>query len=456
VARKVVTSYAVFDNVGGTRDIVFYYQGGGADSVSGVSADEAHYIVDLLRNETPMSYDHALRRLSTWTAEPVGEAERTVDLDAWLAAHPLIAFAIVWEDGGGAHMWWSWSAGWRGELRQAFDLARLGSSIAVAEVPPNQASLADGDFATTILSPGDAWAYFKASVAQSLAAEIDGHVGWSVLGYSADQLAQLFDGRRMFAWNGSPAGYRIDSMHGQVVPAPPSRSYEFLGAGGLIGYSRLDTIVRLVDWCRSNLVHFTGDTTAASTQDQWQYRGFPPLARVLAGTVQTSHPDLGSMHRTAGCWGTTGLFRALLRAVNVPVELVTNAGHAQPRFMSEARYLSHGDDPYNRLTKATPPIPAAEIPIGQATFDAWFGAGVSATDRDNNIGRRTRELAVQYLPNYLLNEYCSDTAAGKSHANGEVFATLSRNYTVQLLEGLSLWTRMDAKIAGFGGCAYVP
>ena len=75
MARKVVTQYAVFHNIGAGSDIVFYYQGGGADSVTNIPVPEALYIVDLLRNEKPMSYDHALKRLSTYTPEPVGEGE---------------------------------------------------------------------------------------------------------------------------------------------------------------------------------------------------------------------------------------------------------------------------------------------------------------------------------------------------------------------------------------------
>ncbi len=456
MARKVLSSYAVFENLGGTRDIVFYYQAGGADSVSGISAAEADYIADLLRNEKPMSYDHALKRLSTWNAEDVGEAEVEPDLDAWLNSHSSIAASIVWEDSGGAHAWSSWSAAWKTELRQAFNLARSRGSIAVAEVPPNQATMADDQHVTQILAVGDAWAYFKASIAQALAAEIGQQLIWSVQGYSPSQLAQLFDSREMFRWNASPAGYRIDSMHGHIVPAPPLRSYEFLGINGLIAFTPLDTLARIIDWCRGNLVHFTGDTTAANMEDQWQYRGYPPMTRVLSGTMQTSHPQFGVMHRTAGCWGTTGFLRAVMRAINIPVKLVTNAGHAQPWFMADSRYLSHGDDPYNALTKATPPMPASEIPIDQAKFDSWFGAGVSDTDKLNNIGRRTRELAITYLPNYLLHAYCSDIANGKTHANGQVFDIFSRNYTVAQLEALNLWTRMDAKIAGFGGCAHVP
>jgi hypothetical protein len=75
MARKIVTQYAVFHNIGAASDIVFYYQGGGADTVLAIPFAEASFIVDLLRNEKPMSYDHALKRLSTGTAEPVGEGE---------------------------------------------------------------------------------------------------------------------------------------------------------------------------------------------------------------------------------------------------------------------------------------------------------------------------------------------------------------------------------------------
>jgi hypothetical protein len=75
MARLTVTNYAVFHNIGGNSDIVFYYQGGGADSVTGIPFAEASYIVDLLRNEKPMSYDASLKRLSTLTPEPVGEGE---------------------------------------------------------------------------------------------------------------------------------------------------------------------------------------------------------------------------------------------------------------------------------------------------------------------------------------------------------------------------------------------
>lgn len=75
MARKLVTHYAVFHDVGSTSEISLYYQGGGRDVVSGIPVAEAAYLVDLLRNERPIAYDAERRRLFTSAAEPVGESE---------------------------------------------------------------------------------------------------------------------------------------------------------------------------------------------------------------------------------------------------------------------------------------------------------------------------------------------------------------------------------------------
>lgn len=74
MAKKLVTQYAVFHNVGGQSDINVYYDGGGADSIQAVPFAEAGYIIDILRNEKPIYYDAALKRLST-SFEGVGEGE---------------------------------------------------------------------------------------------------------------------------------------------------------------------------------------------------------------------------------------------------------------------------------------------------------------------------------------------------------------------------------------------
>lgn len=75
MARKRVTHYAVFHNVGGTSEINVYYQGGGANTIRDIPIAEARYILDILRNEKPMDYDHSRRRLLSGALEPVGEGE---------------------------------------------------------------------------------------------------------------------------------------------------------------------------------------------------------------------------------------------------------------------------------------------------------------------------------------------------------------------------------------------
>lgn len=75
MARKTLTHYAVFHNVGGKTSIVVYYDGGGADVIRDLDFQEAGYMVDLLRNEKPMSYDASRKRLSTLHPEPTGEGE---------------------------------------------------------------------------------------------------------------------------------------------------------------------------------------------------------------------------------------------------------------------------------------------------------------------------------------------------------------------------------------------
>ena len=456
MARKIVSDYAVFNNSPGTTSIVIYYERGGADVIRNLDEDEADYIVDILRHEKPVSYDATRKRLSTYYPEPVGEEETTPDLDRWLNDHRSIRNAIVWESSSGARNYSHWSSSQKQALNSAFLAAWNRSALTLADPPPNAVSPNDNEHATTVLASAHAWPLYLAHVAQSLAVEIGEWVNWSIRSYSADKLKILFDSREFFKWDSSKNGYRIEQSKGRVVPAPPKSIFAFLSNNDCIAYNRLYTIAGLLEWCRSNLVHFLGGANAQNMEDQWQYRGYPPVSRIIAGTPFTGRPSYGIAHRTAGCRGTCGFLRSVLRVVNIPVEQVHACGHALPFFTTENRYLTHGDDPYNALTRATPPYPARELLINQAKYDSWFGPGVPSSDVCNNVGRRTRELAITYLPNYLLYKHCSDIAAGRSHADSEVYEVFNRNYTVSQLEAEELWERLDEKIESFGGCSNIP
>lgn len=412
----------------------------------------AVYLADLLRNEKPVYWVPEGEYLTT-----SAEIEGPPDIAEWLGEHQAIRDAMIWEDtSGNAKSFSNWPASRKAELQDAFVSIWNHDDIPFTDPPPNQVNPGDEEHAHTVLSAADAWHLYSTYVAQALAVEAGNWVLWSITSYSPANLKLLLDSREMFRWDADTGGYRIKQSKGRVVLAPPDDTFDFLIAQDLLGNSPLDTIGRIIEWCRANLIHFGGAAEAANMEDQWQYRGYPPVSRVIEGTPWTGQSSRGIRHRTAGCRGTTGFLRALLRTVNIPVEQVHASGHALPHFASIGRYLTHGDDPYNALTKATPPYPAAELLINQAKFDEWFGAAVSDDDNKDNVGRQTRELAIQYLPNYVLYKHCSDLDAGMPHGSSLVFEVFERNFTVAELEAADLWNQMDAKIAGFGGCVNVP
>lgn len=392
--------------------------------------------------------------------------------DSWLAAQPAIAAAIVWRAPYGAvtgtpKPYPSWTVAERLELEDTVGRMRGGAFPGLSATPPVTLTLNNaGQVYATRLAPDLAWRYYLAYVAQSLVAEIDGLVSWSMTGYSADELALLLDSRWLFEYSSVNGDYGIlkmrdpDFNHGTATPGDPVRTFDFLKSSGHLGPTPLETVNRVVDWCRANLVHFRGAEDPVNLQKHWQYDGYPPVERIISGTTHQDYPEMGVRHWTAGCWGTTGFLRAVLRTANIPTRLeprgLLGNRHALPAFVHEGRYLSHGDDPYSTYSKATPPFPASELLIDQAKFDAWFGSGVAESDAANNIGRRVYELAVQYLPDMLLRAHCRDLAAGKPHATSEVYDLLKRHYSVAELEATNLWTRLDAKVASFGGCSNIP
>ena len=202
-----------------------------------------------------------------------------------------------------------------------------------------------------------------------------------------------------------------------------------------------------MDWVRLNMYHGPGGNALANEQG-WGYRGYPPVKTMIEG-----HEFMGRVqHLTGGCWGAAGFLLSVLRNLNIPFKVV-ECNHGQGHFVTEGRYLDHGDSLYHPLNRDDPSsYPQAELLIDEATYAAWF----PSTADCSNVGRRIIELAKQYLPLYLLRLYCNDQAAGKTHANGEVAALLSSVYTVAELEADNLWGRMDAKIALLGGCDNIP
>ena len=276
-------------------------------------------------------------------------------LDCWLSDHPNVAASIKWQftfqtnaydiPDTAKRPWPSWSDAEKQELVVAFEaawtwlyqqptpFANLNESIAYPPVNQN-------DTTNSALSPWvavtEAYArdLYLRWVGLSLAVEIGGSVPWSVTGYTAEQLQILFDSASFLSRRpdgnygvcaGSPEHFnfvhRKDNLGGSLI-APPRFTLAFLRNATLVGASRAATIGSVLNWCRDNLVHFYDAPNYGVMEQHWQYRGIPPITRVIDGTTSTYPGATTFEHWTAGCHGTTGFLRNVLRAVNIPVQIL--------------------------------------------------------------------------------------------------------------------------------------
>lgn len=401
-----------------------------------------------------MSYDHQRRRFSNWNVEPVGEAEGgylepLFNLEGWINNRVYIRKCINFElPNGRIHNYRNWSSSEKQQLSNYYKKVLKNRNTEVSESPQLTSVPIGNDRITTNMSRSTAWNYYLAFIAQSLVVDADKRVNWTLESLKTEERKLILDSRNLFRWSSRANAYTIPSSLGVVSPGDPYKIYLFLQSNNLIGSTHMKTVTRLIDWCRG-LIHFSGGWDSDNIHDQWQYRGLPPIERVINGTPIISRPDQGIMKLTGGCWGATGFLRMCLRTLNIPVKLEIKAGHALPNFVSIQRYLTHGDDPYNRIFKDEHNISASRLLINQSTWNNWFGSG---SNHDNNVGRQVRELALEFLPNYILKKHCEDKAANRSHSSSSVFDIFKRNYTVSQLEAMNLWKQMETKINSLGGC----
>jgi hypothetical protein len=372
-------------------------------------------------------------------------ADAVPDVVAWLSQHPAIAGAIRWDNGTGGPLalFSAWTPQQKLQLASAFADAWNAVPGPLADPPPTVAPDPYG----IVISAADAWSLYLQHVAHSLALEIRQAVPWSLTQLGPDDQLRVLSVREMFG--GVAGGYRTASF---TMPASPSFAYAFLRRNGLVGSTVLDTIARVLGWCRRNLLHFLGSPNWS--QDHWQYDGIP-VRRVLEGTVATVAPELGVQHWTAGCGGTSDFLKCLLRAVNIPVERTVADGHVTPWFTSVGRWLSHGDDPYDRLGLATPQPPASELLIDQVAFDGWFGPAVPAIEQERNVGRRVAELGLLYLPDEILHAHWQDRAAGRAPAASRVYNNWLKPLYPDINAILPLWPALDDKLRNFDGLGLV-
>jgi len=275
---------------------------------------------------------------------------------------------------------------------------------------------------------------------------------WSLNELTGTDLSILFDSQSLFKWDPNRGAYRVVfGSHGSATPGDPNNVFAFLDDNGLIADSRLETVHRVLEWTR-RLQHYFGNDLAGNYYAHWQYRGMPPVSRILSGTTNTEYPERGVQHYTAGCWGTSTLLSLMLRTANIPVRFEIYAGHAHPHFLDERTFLTHGDDPYNVNMKTALWIPMSELPITEAQHELWFGANVSFEVQQNNTGRRVGELTLEYLSGHIVRKHCEDLASGVPRNESQAFSYFSKWYTMEELEATNLWERLDAKAVELGYC----
>ncbi len=414
---------------------------------------------------------------STAGVTPAGEV-----LQCWLELHPQVRSKIYWKDVDPStgqvtlrlyddwpvslknglntlfYVYWTWLEGGLGEFQ----------GLELPPVQNNAILLSDGQPAVTRFTAFNAQRLYLQTLAHSLAIEIGGFVPWSVLNYMNSDLDRLFTLGSLFhsghferftVEDPTPVVFNGYWPQGNVTPAPPTKTFRWLVENDILRPTHYDTIARLLKWGREHMLHFAGNATAGNMFNHWQYRGNPPVARILDLTQRISPPG-GPGGWAQGCHGVAFFMQSLLRAVNIPVTsrfLVDpdqGAAHRSPVFHTVGQALSHGDDVYDvkfNIPSVDPDyLPSDALFISWQTFTQWFPGSVEA--QTANVGRQVREIALDILPNKLMDIYCDDLQAFKTHAQSGVFNIFDRNYTVVELEAMGLWTRLAAKEAEHDFC----
>lgn len=330
------------------------------------------------------------------------------NLEGWLASHPKIRDAIMWEPPGGEMMsaispYETWTAEQKADLQAAFALAWKGGPFTgVVDPLPNEVHPPFVEHPLTILSPSDAWGLYLSLIAQSLMTEVGKTVSWSMENYSAESLAILLDSRSLFKWHhpvnvedGDQPGEKIlligdYVVNAWVLPAHGNIAMSFLDNESLIGATRLKTIDKILTWCGHNTFHYGGNTSTGNLMAYWQYRGHCPVSRVIEGTISEVDATKEKKHWVRGCAGTEGFLEHVLRVINIPVVGKSSCDHSQPFFSEDKRYLAHGDDVF--ILKKRPDLSGEDLLIGLNQYDKLFGPQVSEEDKCTNIDNTAKKF----------------------------------------------------------------
>lgn len=351
-------------------------------------------------------------------------SESVPDLRAWLDTNSNIASAIKLEDVAAQTYFYggslsetaydSWSETDKTALDEAFSRA-----WANLVLNPSSSAIGTNEFSMplectfcverlqthpsyppfTIIPEDLSKRAYISYVAQSLALEISGGLGWSILEESETHLYHYLNSRAMmhrltgsstdffFGYAGSPGTIRGQYI-GRGTPATPIYTYWWFRNNQLLGDTKEQTIYNVLEWFRQNAVHYYGSSSYLNMNDHWGYPSQPPANYVISGTILSG--ESVTKNWTAGCHGTTGFIKSALKAINIPAEVIYTCGHAQLYFPTLDRYLLHGDDPYNNDIKNQPEKNISGLLIDSTTYTSLFGSSPDFIDpsdgRCSNIG----------------------------------------------------------------------
>lgn len=370
-----------------------------------------------------------------------------------LLESPRIRASVVWEGSEGVASYGAWGESQTDDLLTTLRKLEEGEPGPLAEPP----ALVAGNS----ISATDAWWIYLAHVAQSLWVEARRAVSWRLENLSDTQLAYLLDSRKLVKYSRGADTYRFDiSLLGNVTAWNPRIAYEFLSNFELIRATQLGTIHALTDWMRGHLIHTSG---ADVFTELFGYAGPPPVDKVLYALE-------GRRHKTAGCWGTTGLYAAVLRSVNIPVKseqtVLTCCNHSRPEFPSVDRSMPHGDNPYTAvLLPSGAVIPSSALLYTSEEMNAMFleppvdcvngTCNTSGEQASYNMGKDLRQIAFDYMGDYLLYDFTQygaahldDTLRG-SRVGGEIQEFARPFFTEE--ERALMVQAVEARIEEIGG-----
>ncbi len=343
--------------------------------------------------------------------------QNTVTKYDYLLNNPLIANAIVWEGGSGSTSYPGWSSNKKTQLQGLLNDLEANAPFPIINPP----ELTDDIY----FSKDDAWMIYLTHLAHALWIEANSHVAWHITDFSSEDLALLLDSRTLLKYNG-PDQYSFDwnNVMGRVTDWDIQFSYEFMEAHDFIKSTQDSTVYAFASWCRQYLLHIIGsDSNPDGYERLYGYRGYPLVNRILDPLPDTYG------HISAGCWGTSGFFAAVMRSVNIPVihayAIFSTPGsspfaHSRIELPTIDRGLCHSDDLYNQTCKPTGHLVPTEMLFPNLEWLEDFIADPVVLDSSGtyvngkydqalyNSTKHMLDLGVDYLTDYILYQRAKD------------------------------------------------